>query len=155
MLYLNLIWWLSSEESTCSAADIGDRVQTLGWEDPLEEEMATHSSILAWRIPWTEGPVFRRGVAESDTTERMSMTLRTTHLSKTVTTPIFPGGTERFSKSARQASGLSLRPRKQVCPYNHLTGLHQERVGSCMKNPTQATAWSVVSARHTAVLAHI
>ena len=29
-------------------------VQTLGWEDPLE--MATHSSILAWKIPWTEGP---------------------------------------------------------------------------------------------------
>ena len=31
-------------------------VQSLGWEDPLEKEMATHSSILAWRIPWTEGP---------------------------------------------------------------------------------------------------
>ena len=30
------------------------RVQFLGQEDPLEEEMATHSSILAWRIPWTE-----------------------------------------------------------------------------------------------------
>ena len=30
--------------------------QSLGWEDPLEEEMATHSSILAWRIPWTEEP---------------------------------------------------------------------------------------------------
>ena len=29
-------------------------VQSLGWEDPLEEEMATQSSILAWRIPWTE-----------------------------------------------------------------------------------------------------
>ena len=29
-------------------------VRFLGWEDPLEEEMATHSSILAWRIPWTE-----------------------------------------------------------------------------------------------------
>ena len=29
-------------------------VQILGWEDPLEKEMATHSSILAWRIPWTE-----------------------------------------------------------------------------------------------------
>ena len=28
----------------------------LGWEDPLEEEMATHSSILGWRIPWTEEP---------------------------------------------------------------------------------------------------
>ena len=31
-------------------------VQSLGWEDPLEKEMATHSSILAWRIPWTEDP---------------------------------------------------------------------------------------------------
>ena len=30
------------------------QVQSLGWEDPLEENMATHSSILAWRIPWTE-----------------------------------------------------------------------------------------------------
>ena len=32
------------------------RVQSLGWEDPLEKGMATHSSILAWRIPWTEDP---------------------------------------------------------------------------------------------------
>ena len=32
------------------------RVSSLGWEDPLEEEMATHSSILAWRIPWTQAP---------------------------------------------------------------------------------------------------
>ena len=31
-------------------------VQSLGQEDPLEEEMATHSSILAWKIPWTEEP---------------------------------------------------------------------------------------------------
>ena len=30
------------------------RVRSLGWEDPLEKEMATHFSILAWRIPWTE-----------------------------------------------------------------------------------------------------
>ena len=33
-----------------------NRVQSLGWEDPLEKEMTTHSSILAWRIPWTEEP---------------------------------------------------------------------------------------------------
>ena len=32
------------------------RVRSLGWEDPLEKEMAAHSSILAWRIPWTEEP---------------------------------------------------------------------------------------------------
>ena len=32
------------------------RVRSLGWEDPLEKEMAIHSSILAWKIPWTEDP---------------------------------------------------------------------------------------------------
>ena len=32
------------------------QAQSLGWEDPLEKEMAAHSSILGWRIPWTEGP---------------------------------------------------------------------------------------------------
>ena len=32
------------------------QVQSLGWEDPLEKGMATHSSILPWRIPWTEEP---------------------------------------------------------------------------------------------------
>ena len=42
-----------SKESACSA---GDRVQPLGQEDLLEEEMATHSSILAWRIKRTEEP---------------------------------------------------------------------------------------------------
>ena len=33
------------------------RVRSLGWEDPGEKDMATHSSILAWRIPWTEEPL--------------------------------------------------------------------------------------------------
>ena len=44
-------------------------VQSLGWEDPLEKEMATHSSILAWRIPWTEEPgrLQSMGSQESDT----------------------------------------------------------------------------------------
>ena len=32
------------------------QVQSLGWKDPLDKEMATHSSILAWRVPWTEEP---------------------------------------------------------------------------------------------------
>ena len=41
------------EEFACS---VRDRVQSLGREDPLEKEMATHSSILAWKIPWTEEP---------------------------------------------------------------------------------------------------
>ena len=42
-----------SKDFACSA---GDRVQSLGWEDFLEKEMATHSSILSWRIAWTEEP---------------------------------------------------------------------------------------------------
>ena len=42
-------------------------VQSLGWEDPLEEGMATHSSILAWRIPWTEETGGLHGVSKSRT----------------------------------------------------------------------------------------
>ena len=34
----------------------GEGVQSVGWEDPLEEEMATHTGILAWKIPWTKEP---------------------------------------------------------------------------------------------------
>ena len=51
------------------------RVRSLGQEDPLEEEMATHSSILAWRIPWTEELVGYSpwGYKESDTSERLRM----------------------------------------------------------------------------------
>ena len=47
------------------------QVQSLGWEDPLEKRMATHFSILAWKIPWTEEPGRLRfmGIAELDMTE--------------------------------------------------------------------------------------
>ena len=47
------------------------QVQSLGWEDPLEEGMATHSSILAWKIPWAEEPgsLQSMGHKESDMTE--------------------------------------------------------------------------------------
>ena len=38
------------------SAEPETQVRSLYWEDPLEEEMATHSSILAWKIPWTEEP---------------------------------------------------------------------------------------------------
>ena len=42
------------------------RVRSLGWEDPLEKEMATHSSLLAWKIPWMEEPTVH-GAAKSQT----------------------------------------------------------------------------------------
>ena len=48
-------------------------VQFLGWEDPLEKEMAIHSSTLAWKIPWTEEPdrLSPWGRKELDTTEQL------------------------------------------------------------------------------------
>ena len=49
------------------------QVGSLGREDPLEKGMATHSSILAWRIPWTEDPVSPRIPKKSDTTERLTL----------------------------------------------------------------------------------
>ena len=51
-------------------------VQSLGWEDSLEKGMATHSSLLAWRIPWRNP----WGLKQSDTTERLSLSLFTPHL---------------------------------------------------------------------------
>ena len=52
-----------------SACNVGDRVRSLHWEDTLEEGMATHSSILAWRIPMDRGArqAAVRGVAKSRT----------------------------------------------------------------------------------------
>ena len=51
------------------------QVQSLGWEDPMETEMATHSTILAWKIPWTEEPGRLQSVSrkESDTTEQLTL----------------------------------------------------------------------------------
>ena len=53
------------------------QVRSLGWEDPLEKGMAAHSSILAWRILWTEEPggYSPQGRKESDTTEQRTHSL--------------------------------------------------------------------------------
>ena len=47
-------------------------IGSLGWEDPLEKEMATHSSILAWRIPWTEEPGRLQSTGVSKSRTRLS-----------------------------------------------------------------------------------
>ena len=62
---------LRGKESTSNAGDTEDLVRSLGREDPLEEDMAIHSSILAREIPWTEEPGSYSpwGRKESDTTE--------------------------------------------------------------------------------------
>ena len=59
-----IIWWQVAQFETSLVAQTvkrpstmrETRVRALGWEDPLEKEMANHSSTLAWRIPWREEP---------------------------------------------------------------------------------------------------
>ena len=53
------------------------QVHSMGWEDPLDKGMATHSSILAWRIPWTEEPggLQSKDCKELDTTEQLTLSL--------------------------------------------------------------------------------
>ena len=53
MVGARLPWWLGDKDSACNTGVTG---QSLGWEDPLEEGMVTHSSILAWEIPGTGEP---------------------------------------------------------------------------------------------------
>ena len=65
----------AGKESTCN---VGDRVRSLGWEDPLEKETATYSSILAWKIPWT----YPWGCKESDTTEQLALYTGFIHLER-------------------------------------------------------------------------
>ena len=67
---------------------------SLGREDPLEKEMATHSSILAWRIPWTEEPGGLRSM----------------------------GSTEHASVSSQQGSRFMLRSRRQKCGWKGWSG---------------------------------
>ena len=50
------LWWLSGKESACQCKRHEMWVLSLSWEGPLEKEMTTYSSILAWEIPWTEEP---------------------------------------------------------------------------------------------------
>ena len=64
------------KEFACSAGD--PQVQSLGWEDSLEKGMAIHSSVVAWRIPWTEEPGGLQSLGlqrVQDMTERLTLSL--------------------------------------------------------------------------------
>ena len=56
LVQTRLPWWLSSKQSASVQEPQKTLAHSLSWEDPLEESMAAHSSILFWRIPWTEEP---------------------------------------------------------------------------------------------------
>ena len=71
---LGIEHWLIIAQMVNNLPAMGEtRVRSLGQEDPLEEAVATHSSILAWRTPWTEEPgALQSTGSRSDTTERLS-----------------------------------------------------------------------------------
>ena len=64
--------WNTGKVSTCQSGSFRRQVQSLGWEDSLEEGMATHSSILAWRIPWTEEPAGPQSMDLQKSQKRLS-----------------------------------------------------------------------------------
>ena len=67
--------------------------QPLDWEDPLEMEMATHSNILAWKVPWTEEP----GGLQSMGSQRIGHDLACTHSSFCILTPLHGCSFSRYS----------------------------------------------------------
>ena len=68
--YLGFPDGASSKELACQCKRHETQVWSVGWEDPLEKGMATHSSVLAWRIPWTEEPGGLQSIeSQSDMTE--------------------------------------------------------------------------------------
>ena len=75
MLWTDFLGWSMVAQTVKSPPAMQETgVPSLGWKDPLEEGMATHSSIVAWRIPMDRGAwrAIVHGVTESDTTERLS-----------------------------------------------------------------------------------
>ena len=62
-----LPWWLGGKKPTCQG-----KILSLGQEDPLEKEMATHSSILAWEIPRTEEPGGLQSIGSQESQTQIS-----------------------------------------------------------------------------------
>ena len=77
-------------------------VRSLGQEDPLEEGMATHSSVLAWRLPWTEEPggYSPWGCKKWDTTERLTLSLFTSKDTNPRTQKQYCGELNKCAKSS-------------------------------------------------------
>ena len=115
-------------------------LRSLGREDPLEKEMTTHSSILAWRIPWTEEPGGPQRVRHDWTTNTFTLTwrLRPAQQHYTSSGPLPPPGLAHFHQKTGTAEGPLAGPRAQAEPSRHLCWsqgcLWEGRQGGCMKS---------------------
>ena len=110
------------------------RVQSLGQEDPLEKEMATHSSILAWRIPWTEEPGGLQFTGSQRVGHNWVTSLFTFYL------PAEPPGKPRFSFSIFSSVFLPPVSSSSFLPFHEV--LH------CLDRPiTSSTAYRLMTFR--------
>ena len=102
-IHLGLSRW---HPSACSAGDAGDVAASLGWEDALEEGMATYSGILAWEMPWTEEP----GGLRSMGSQRVGLDWTHTHihtLTHTVSKAVFVLFWEKWKKKTNDEKILN------------------------------------------------
>ena len=107
------------------------QVRALGWEDPLEKEMAIHSSTIAWKIPWTEEP----GRLQSMGSQRVR---HDSHVKDLISTAFgFPGGSE-VKASASNAGDLGSIPGSGRSPGE---GNGNPLQYSCLENPMDGEAW--------------
>ena len=90
-------------------------VQSLCWEDPLEKEMATHSSILAWRIPWTEEPGGLQSMGFTNRHDRATNTLTFFHFTKCFLLEENKSYGSRRMKASAQKIGLFRNSLQMAC----------------------------------------
>ena len=116
------------------------QVQSLSWEDPLEKGMATHSSILAWRIPWTEEPSGLPSMVSQRVGHGDSWVGKFPWRSGRLPTPVFlgfPGGSDG-KESACNAGDLDSIPGLGRSP----GGGHGNPLQySCLENPMDRESW--------------
>ena len=105
-------------------------VQSLGWEDPLERGLATHFSVLAWRIPGLYSPWGRK---ESDMTEQLSLSTLSKYNRASPMTQW-----QKTACNAGNAEGASFIPGSRRSPGG---GNCHPLQYSCLKNPTDREAW--------------
>ena len=120
------------------------RVGSLGREDPLEKGMATHSSILAWRIPWTEEPdgLQPMGSQELDMTEQLTLHTRYDSIADDFHPMLrmFFGNTLLFpSKIPLQSPGVRTQRRAHHFFHQFHCGLHRTVLGAGHRNLTHNT----------------
>ena len=108
-------------------------VRSLSWKVPLEKEIATHSSILAWKIPWTEEP----GALQSMGSQRVGHDWATSHTWHTLC--FLPGGSDS-KESAFSAEDPILIPRLGRSPGEVVFFWRTLRY-SCLENPIGRGAW--------------